>query len=87
MRRNESKEMDTSFGASPLTSSGKALCFHFHGQTWWKGQRVQISYRGGKKPWLMTIGNIPSERAIIFNLTNRRRILLMANDIVSIREA
>lgn len=86
MRRSESKKLDTSFGASPLASSGKALCFRLHGQVWWKGQKVQISYRGGKKPWLMTVGNIPSDRAVIFNLTNRRRILLMAKDIVSISE-
>ena len=81
------KKLDTSFGASPLTSSGGALCFHFGGKVWWKGQVVKVEYKGGKRPWSMIVGNIPSERAVVFNLSRNKRILLMIEDIVSIREA
>ena len=81
------KNLDTSFGASPLTPSGGALCFHFGGKTWWRGQAVKVEYKGDKRPWPMTIGNIPSERAVVFNLSRHKRILLMIKDIVSIREA
>ena len=81
------KKLDTSFGASPLTPSGGALCFHFGGKTWWRGQAVKVEYKGGKRPWLMIVGNIPSDRAVVFNLSRHKRILLMIEDIVSIREA
>lgn len=81
------KKLDTSFGASPLTPSGGALCFHFGGKTWWRGQAVKVEYKGGKRPWQMVVGNIPSEGAVVFELSRHKRILLMIEDIVSIREA